>query len=82
MFQTIPISHDEKVKMYSKLSKREIIEMLIANQRLVDITVPQRPFYETKPLRAKGATSIEHFTPSPNFSSLSSPHATHGSLRR
>jgi hypothetical protein len=30
MGQIIPQTHDEKVKMYSKLKKKELIEMLIA----------------------------------------------------
>ena len=30
------LSREEKIQMYSKLSKREIIEMLLDNQRLVE----------------------------------------------
>ena len=36
MVQIIEQSHDEKVKMYSKLTKKELIEMLIEANRVLE----------------------------------------------
>ena len=35
MVQTVEMTEDEQVEMYMKLTKREIISMLMENQRLV-----------------------------------------------
>lgn len=35
MVQIVEMTHDEKVRMYNKLSKREIIEMLIECNRII-----------------------------------------------
>lgn len=41
MYQVQEMTYDEKVKMYSKSSKKELIQMLLENQRLLELTVNQ-----------------------------------------
>ena len=36
MLQVIPQTRKEKVKMYKKMKKREIIEMLLTNQDMIE----------------------------------------------
>lgn len=37
MMQVIKQTHEEKVKMYQKVSKKKLIEMLIATQDLLEL---------------------------------------------
>jgi hypothetical protein len=41
--QVVEQTRDEKIKMYMKLTKREIIDMLLVNQQYVGIIRPQQP---------------------------------------
>ena len=43
MMQIIEMTNTEKVKMYKKLSKGELIAMLMENQRLVEILSLKQP---------------------------------------
>ena len=43
--QTVEMTHEEKVKMYMKLSKKEIIAMLLENQRIVESYRPEPRTY-------------------------------------
>jgi len=40
MVQTIKTTHKQKVKMYKKLKKRELIEMLIAANDVIESMLP------------------------------------------
>lgn len=40
MYQVIQQTHEEKVKMYMKLPKKQIIEMLIECNRIISIITP------------------------------------------
>ena len=40
MVQTIEMTHKQKVKMYKKLKKRELIEMLIAANKVIESMAP------------------------------------------
>jgi len=40
MVQTTELTHKQKVKMYKKLKKRELIEMLIAANKVIEAMPP------------------------------------------
>lgn len=48
MVQTTEMTHKQKVKMYKKLKKRELIEMLIAATKVIE-TMPAGMIYIPQP---------------------------------
>jgi hypothetical protein len=66
MIQTIEQTREEKIAMYSKLSKKDLIEMLLENQRLVDV-LSQR---QNTPI----IVNPGQVTPYPNSPSFPSPY--------
>jgi hypothetical protein len=49
MYQIVETTHEEKVKMYKKLSKKELIEMLIECNRIIS-SLPKRVEFQ-EPLK-------------------------------
>jgi len=60
MVQTIEMTHKQKVKMYKKLKKRELIEMLIAANKVIETMSPtvvyNPPTTGTLPCKGWGIT--------------------------
>ncbi len=48
MVQIVEMTHKQKVKMYKKLKKRELIEMLIAANKVIE-TMPVGVIYNPQP---------------------------------
>ena len=48
MVQTTELTHKQKVKMYKKLKKRELIEMLIAAYKVIE-SMPVGVIYDPQP---------------------------------
>lgn len=57
MVQIAEMTHKQKVKMYKKLKKRELIEMLIAANKIIEsmpLAIPYNPSPTVTPYPYKG----------------------------
>lgn len=77
MVQTVEMTYEEKVKMYMKCTKRELIEMLLQNQALVEMmskpvddSFYKTPIYQTPSTNPNPYTGYRITSSNPFFKEM------------